>query len=455
MPRYNITPPLGSSGERTPVVVGFDAEGAESLLLGRLNEGGPLRDVRIDTGSESVIAIFGKRGSGKSYTLGVIAEALGATAPQDSSISSVSGAHGALLLDTLDIFWSTEVRLTDENESHRAAIQDLKSWQIDAPDVAVRVWVPKGFRAAFTPDRYSDFSIATSELSGDDIADLMDVDSQRDAQGQLILEVVDKSRESGRSFSFGTMLDILETDVDIERYYAPQSIRAARQRLRHFASLPIFDDESGTSLAELIVPGQLSVLELGQLPNSLRAVIASVLLRRLHRERAEASSAEKQLRLNSRLSADERRRIEDFVSHALPPTWVLVDEAQNILPSERSVKSSDAVVRFVREGRNFGLSFVLTTQQPSAVDQRILAQADTVICHKLTVAADIARMRENLKCAEPATVNDGPTILDLAAFLRRLDRGEAVVTNSESERLFALAVRPRVVPHGGGGFEMK
>ncbi len=439
--------------DRRPVVVGFDPEGAESLLLGRLNEGGPLRNVRIDTGSESVIAIFGKRGSGKSYTLGVIAEALGAANSQHSSISSGSGVHGALLLDTLDIFWSTEVPLTEDNETHRATIEQLHSWRIDVPELSVRVWVPQGFRAPFTPDRYSDFSIATSELSGDDIADLMDVDPQRDPQGQLIVELVDKARENVRGFNFETMLEVLETDDDISEYYAPQSIRAARQRLRHFASMPIFNDESGTALTELVAPGQLSVLELGQLPNSLRTVIASVLLRRLHRERAAASSAEKQLRLNERLTEAERERIGDFVSRALPPTWVLVDEAQNILPAERAVKSTDAVVRFVREGRNFGLSFVLTTQQPSAVDQRILAQADTVICHKLTVAADIARMRENLKCAEPSAVSEGQTALDLSAFLRRLERGEAVVTNSETERLFALAVRPRVAPHGGGGFE--
>ena len=435
------------------MIVGFDSDDSQSFLIGRLNEGGPLRSVRIHTGTESVIAIFGKRGSGKSYTMGVIAESLGATGEDATSIATGVGAHGALLIDTLDIFWSTEIQLRNENDAHREALRKLDSWQLRAPELRVRIWVPRGFRSAFTPDRYGDFSLATSELSGDDFADLMDVDPQRDAQGQLILELVTKARERDENFNFDLLLEILETDAEIEEYYASQTIRAIRQRLRHFASMPIFNDQNGTPLAELVVTGQLSVLELGNLSNPLRTVISSVLLRRLHRLRAEASFAEKQLLLNPELSENERTQIESFLADALPPTWVLVDEAQNILPAERAVKSTDAVVRFVREGRNFGLSFVLTTQQPSAVDQRILAQADTVICHKLTTIADIARMRENLKCAEPTHVSVGPKNLDFSSLLRGLDLGEAVVTNSESERLFALAVRPRVAPHGGSGFQ--
>src|SRR5207253_10957946 len=142
---------------------------------------------------------------------------------------------------------------------------------------------------------------------------------------------------------------------------------------------------------------------------------------------ARASDAEKQLALNTRLNQEEQGRLRSFLATSLPPTWVLVDEAQNILPGSRDVKSTDPVVRFVREGRNFGLSFALTTQQPSAVDQRILAQADTVICHKLTVAQDMARMRDNLKSAEPAEVRLGGEHLDLMGWLRSLERGKAIV----------------------------
>lgn len=99
------------------------------------------------------------------------------------------------------------------------------------------------------------------------------------------------------------------------------------------------------------------------------------------------------------------------------------------------------------------LSFAFTTQQPSAVDQRILAQADTIICHKLTVAGDLQKFRENLKCSEPADVKASGQQLDLAAWIRSLDRGHAIVSNTDSDRLFSVEFRPRVCPHGGTGFQ--
>ena len=46
------------------------------VYLGRLGEAGPLTDVRFDTDMAHVVALFGKRGSGKSYTLGTLLEGL-------------------------------------------------------------------------------------------------------------------------------------------------------------------------------------------------------------------------------------------------------------------------------------------------------------------------------------------------------------------------------------------
>lgn len=331
----------------------------------------------------------------------------------------------------------------------------LSAWTIRPPEVAVEVWIPMGFRKRHTPSGYRDFAIAPSSLTADDIADLFELDAQSDLMGQLLAELREKAVRANPSFTFGDMLEILESDQELEDYFSVATRRGARQRLRSAGQLEIFSGTSPTQLPDLLQAGVVSVLELGDVPNSLRTVIASVLLRRIHALRATASDAEKQLALNTRLSLADRAALEEFVSSALPPTWVLVDEAQNVLPGGREVRSSDAVVRFVREGRNFGLSFALTTQQPSAVDQRILAQADTVICHRLTVAQDIQRMRENLKCAEPVEVKVGGAKLDLSAWLRSLEPGCALVTNSDFDRVFAVEIRPRVTPHGGTGFRVR
>ena len=53
----------------SPAEFGMHGRSAESwVYLGRLAEAGPLTDVRFDTGMAHVIGLFGKRGSGKSYT---------------------------------------------------------------------------------------------------------------------------------------------------------------------------------------------------------------------------------------------------------------------------------------------------------------------------------------------------------------------------------------------------
>jgi uncharacterized protein len=454
VPRYLVVPP--ASGKSTePLICGdVDGTGTERILLGRLNEQGPLRPVYMDVTAESVVAIFGKRGSGKSYTLGVLAEGLCA-GQGTTGIATNEGRRGILLLDTLNIFWSLENPLITEGDKQlfRGEVARLHSWNLSAPELNVTVWIPRGFRRNYTPEHYRNFGIAPSELSSDDLADLVEVDPQRDLIGQLLAEAREKSAQAHGAFSLEQLLNVIETDQELREYYAEGTLRGARQRVRALSRLDLFRE--GTPLGDLLKPGRLSVLELGEVPNSLRAVISAALLRRIHAERAQASDAEKQLALNTRLSEEERVRLSSFVSTAIPPCWVLVDEAQNILPGSREIKSTDAVVRFVREGRNFGLSFALTTQQPSAVDQRILAQADTVICHKLTVAQDIGRMKDNLKSAEPTEVKVAGSKLDLPAWLRSLEPGTAIVTNTEYERIFSLEVRPRVTPHGGTGFQVR
>src|SRR4051794_24118500 len=111
MPRYSVTP--AARGLTTDPVVFGGTEGRleDRILIGRLNEQGSIRPVWMDISGESVIAIFGKRGSGKSYTLGVIAEGLAASAGQ-TSISHSSQHRAVLLLDTLNVFWSLRYPFT-------------------------------------------------------------------------------------------------------------------------------------------------------------------------------------------------------------------------------------------------------------------------------------------------------------------------------------------------------
>ena len=74
------------------------------------------------------------------------------------------------------------------------------------------------------------------------------------------------------------------------------------------------------------------------------------------------------------------------------------------MPSERRTSAGEMLVRFVREGRNYGLSFMVATQQPTALDRRLLARVDTIIAHKLTVQGDIDYVKRNRKSNLPQEV---------------------------------------------------
>ena len=143
---------------------------------------------------------------------------------------------------------------------------------------------------------------------------------------------------------------------------------------------------------------------------------------------------------------DERRLA---AATQLGAARLAIDEAQNILPSERRTSATDVIVKYVREGRNYGLSFVVATQQPTAIDPRILAQVDTLLVHKLTVQGDIDYIRKNIKSNLPDEVKYGNSTLGFDELIRSLDVGQALVSNTETDRAFIMDVRPRISVHGG------
>lgn len=460
MAKFTIKPVLTS--QRAYAFGDALKRGKDVVRLGRSAEAGQTIDISFDVSGEFVIGIFGKRGSGKSYSLGSFVESL-CTFPTETSIGKCSHTRAVLLLDTLNIFWTTGQPLTPADRTQfPEEWKKLSLWGIEPSATAVSVWVPRGFSTSVTPKDYKELSLPPSALSVEDWADLIEIDLFSDRLGQLLFDVYTKVSTDGwndstqswpasEHFSIDDLLTCLAQDADIQTYYNPETIRALSQRLRAVSALTFFATTGGTNLCDLLIPGQLSVVLLNRLPDTLRSVLASVLMRRILAERSEASELNKQLKLNRKLSADETSAIQSRLSQLIPSTIVALDEAQNILPSERGTKATETIIKYVREGRNHGLSFVFTTQQPSAIDARILAQVDTIIGHKLTIAADVKRFEDNLKSRNPDVVQLTGRTLSFVDWLRSLSQGQAIVSNTEEDRNFVVDVRPRICPHGGQG----
>src|ERR1700722_4555134 len=459
---YKPEPALG--GGTAPIRLGDPVpdDRAEWVTIGRLAELGPRREVRLDLTREHVLAIVGKRGAGKSFTLGAFLEGLCTTVP-DTAINHIRQQRAALLFDVLNIFQWMVAPVRDQAGGGSAHVAEqarlLRQWggPIDV-DLAVDLWGPAGYQDRLT-GRANAFSIRPSDMDIADWASLLHVDAMQDIMGQLLTAVVDKVSRRGwmqdgaamapdLDYEVADLLACLANDDDIKQDYQRETCRALRQRLGAYEASPLFDRQ-GTRLNDLLQPGRLSVMLLSGVPDDVRLVVIFLLIRRLLFARAAASEAAKSIELGLGDESAERERLEAVLAISPPKTWVVVDEAQNIFPSERQTAASSILLRFVREGRNFGLSLGFTTQQPSAISSRVMAQVDTLISHTLTVQKDISNVLANLKSLEPTGIRLRGTSLTTADAIRKLAVGQAFVSSTHAPRGLFIDIRPRLSIHGG------
>jgi len=437
------------------VLFGSENRGKDTILMGKMAEKGVAQHVLFDLSSEHVVAIVGKRGSGKSYTLGVLAESLSS---ENSQISSQTIKRAVLLLDTLGIFWMSKYAPTPDmkQEDIQKQLSRLKVWNLSTAPINVQVFIPAGFESLSAPEGTKKFGLDVSEMNPSDWAFLLGIDLFREAMG-ILLNVayvkvvsegwVDKESEKeippNPKYGIDDLTNCILQDKELCSDSLGFDIRTRRalvSKLNSFIKYPVFA-KMGTKMQDLLQPQVLTVLLLSNVPDEIRCVISSVLFRKVLSTRREISL------LKRRVAVGELK--EEEVKEEIPHVWLMIDEAQNISPSETSVISSPSLVKLVREGRNFGISLAITTQQPTAIDQRIMAQVDTLIIHKLSVKRDIDSVLSNSKTLPPEKIYFASKELSYQNLIRKLPIGYALVSNSETPREFIICIRPRISVHGG------
>ena len=108
----------------------------------------------MDVVRTHVVLVAGKRGSGKSYTLGVMAEEL-SNLPKD-----VSQNIASLIFDTMGIYWTMKY----SNEKDKDI---LKDWELQSKGLPTKTFVPFGHY-----DNYIEKGIPVDEKFALDVADL-------------------------------------------------------------------------------------------------------------------------------------------------------------------------------------------------------------------------------------------------------------------------------------------
>ncbi len=367
-------------------------EGEEgALLLGRYLalDGSAGADVFLDALRPHAILICGKRGYGKSYTMGVLVEEF-ARLPY-----RVRKNFCAIVVDTMGIFTRMD-RPSGEGA--------LSAWGLKPEAYPIRTFAPV---AHIRSSGVRPLRVPTGSLSFYDYCELLGIEPLGEHGVSLMGAMGDERRFE--------MEDLMG---------AEGASGALKGLLRMITSWGLFSGKA--SFDELLEPGTVNILDLsgyGHEPEAKACIVAS-LARALYDIRVAARKAE----------AGKREK---------PLVWLFIDEAHMFMDASQNSRAGRVLANeWLRQGRQPGLSLVLATQRPSALGKDVLSQADIIICHRLTLKDDV----EALEAARPTYVKE--PLPDAMARLGR-DRGAAIVIDDATESYHVIKVRPRASEHGG------
>src|SRR3989338_3702049 len=123
-------------------------------------------NVYMDVAKSHVVFVCGKRGSGKSYTLGVIAESMLDLPAEIRNNLSI------IMFDTMGIYWTMKYPNKQDKDL-------LDEWNLEAKPLNVNIFTPIGYYKQYKeqgiPTDFP-FAIRTSELSAYEWSEVFNID---------------------------------------------------------------------------------------------------------------------------------------------------------------------------------------------------------------------------------------------------------------------------------------
>lgn len=391
-------------------------------------------DVWLDVAFPHVIYISGTRGSGKSFDLGVLIEGISRLA-ESSPIQQVVQPITTVLLDTQSQFWTLKYGPNKGIPEHQSQLDTLDAWKI-APNrlVDIEIFSPKGSPKLLGNE--TEFSIRPCDV---DLAEWCALLGQEvySPQGHVLRTAL--RRLAGKNFSIGDLLADISRDANWPGI-AESTRNAVSYKLDDYADSGLFDP-NGLQIVNLLKEGRCNVFMLRELSDGDKSLVAAIVAKSLFRTMGEFHSRKKLAKFKG----------ETLAGATLPSrVWLLIDEAHVVAGKNSDSPARDALVEFVKRGRDAGLSLVLATQQPSAVDDRILSQVNLSFNHRLTFQSDVTSAISRIPTKIISTMRTGgSTISDFGDMLRYLDTGDCFLGDQSTSRCVLVKIRPRVTAHGG------
>lgn len=379
--------------------------------------------ILLDILRPHVVLIAGKRGSGKSYTMGVIAEAL-ASAPAE-----VAGNITSLIIDTMGIFW------TMKSPNYKEA-DVLKQWNEEPKAFTnVKVFVPKGYFSRLKEDNPTmidePFSISVSDISAVEWADMFGF-SMNSEEGVLIERAISDLKESNRKFGIDDITEAMKSQL------APDTVKdICIGRFESAKDWGLFEKE-GTNIEDLLKPAYINILDISLYshsagPFSIRALVIGLLSRKVLELREIQRRTEEM---------NEMNQIVEGTRKTIPLVWMFIDEVHEFLPAGGATAASPELTRLIKEGRQPGIGLVIATQQPGKLDTDIITQSDIIISQHVTAKIDIDALNQIMQTYMSSAIE---------RYLANLPRlpGACIVMDDNSEKIYPAQIKPRLTWHGG------
>ncbi|RME54245.1 ATP-binding protein [Candidatus Woesearchaeota archaeon] len=387
--------------------------------------------IYMDVAKGHVVYIVGKRGSGKSYTMGVIAEGM-IDLPED-----VKKNLSVIMIDTMGIYWT--MKYPNEKDTDL-----LAQWGLEGKGLDIKIYTPYGFFDKYKeegiPTDYP-FSIKASVLNAQDWALTFEI--PRSHPVSIVIEKIigDLAEEGVEDYTLDDMIERIKKDDTFDDRDKNETIN----RLRGAKRWGLFSKD-GMDFVDLAKGGQVSVLDVsvyntGEGGWGVKSLVTGLVGQRIFNHRMLVRKEEELNAINvgySYFQTEEETKEEE----KMPIVWIVIDEAHEFLPKEGKTAATDALVTIMREGRQPGVCLMLATQQPGKIHTDVMSQSDIVIAHRLTAKPDVDAL---------ATMSQSYLTKSLPRMLDELPRvkGAALILDDNSERFFPVRMRPRFTWHGG------
>ncbi|RLJ04118.1 MAG: hypothetical protein DRP18_05135, partial [Candidatus Aenigmatarchaeota archaeon] len=405
---------LKEFGERGTIFIGrhIVGEGEEAHLT---------NPIHMDVIRPHILLVCGKRGSGKSYTAGVIAEEM-CLLPEE-----IRKNLSVIMVDTMGIYWS----MKKPNEKEKEILQE---WNLKPKNIEnINFFIPKAYAKEYQNagiDFDYPFTLPCSELTAMDWIITFGF-SPVDEHGIVIERVINKLKDSGINYSIQDIIEEIKQDKK-----ANQKVKDLLTGMFNVAEEWGVFEREGTPIEEFLKPGGISVIDISHYLRSssgwsVRTIIIGLLARRLFQARLMARKSEEV----ETITGEERKK--------LPMLWLVIDEAHQFIPTKGLTAASQPILTLIKEGREPGVSLVLITQIPNKLHPDALSQSDIVIAHRLTAEADIKALRSIMQTYMHE---------DILTYINNLPRkkGTAIILDDNSEKVYTVQIRPRLTWHAGG-----